>query len=125
MPTDPHSLLVLAASILVGGAFVATGMRLYANAEAAARILAGKNIPNPLFVVKAGAVIEIVLGALAVMGLFLPWVSLALAVFVLAATAMVHDFWRQSGQQREADLSIAIANLIMVGGLLGLAAATL
>ena len=45
--------------------------------------------------------------------------------FVLAATAMVHDFWRQTGQQRETDLGVAIANLIMVGGLLGLAAATL
>ena len=125
MQADLQSILILAATVLAGSAFLVTGMRMHANIDMVAGILAAKGIPYPRFVAMSGAAIEVVLGGLMIVGVWLPAISIALAVFVLAATAMVHDFWRQTGQQRETDLGIAIANLIMVGGLLGLAAATL
>ena len=125
MPTDLGSILILVSSVLVGAGFFATGMRLYASADSVAALLASKGVPYPKFVAKAGAAIEIVLGALAVMGLWLPFVAIAMAIFVLAASAMVHDFWRQTGAARDLEIRTTLCNLIMSGGLLGLAAATL
>lgn len=125
MPTDFGSILILVGSILAGGGFFVTGMQLYASADSVAELLASKGIPYPKFVAKAGASIEIVLGALAVMGLWLPFVAIAMAIFVLLASAMVHDFWRQTGTARDLEIRTTICNLIMTGGLLGLAAAAL
>ena len=48
--------------------------------------------------------------------------ALALAIFTLVATVLVHDFWNMQGEERLARSRVALANLGLVGGLLLLAA---
>ncbi len=124
MALDP-ALLLLIARVLIGGAFFVIGIRILLSLKLVAGFLAAKNIPYPTFVAASGAAIEIVLGALAIAGIALPAVSIGLALFVVAATLMGHDFWNQKGPQRSMELGTAISHLIMVGGLLSLAAASL
>lgn len=113
--------LALAGRILVGLLFILIGSRLLFIRRDVALLLAGKGIPAPLFVTLAGATIEIMLGVLALVGFGLPAVFLMMAVLVIAATLMVHDFWRQQGVMRVIDTNAVLSNSLVVGGLLGLA----
>ncbi len=116
------TMLGSAGRILVGGLFVAIGIRLVLGRRPVAMLLATKRVPQPLAVTVIGGAIEIVLGLAALAGVFLPYVFLAMAVFVIAATLMVHDFWRKRGTARSLELNIVLSHALLVGGLLVMAA---
>ncbi|MBN9433066.1 MAG: DoxX family membrane protein [Bosea sp.] len=116
------SFLALAGRILMGLLFVVIGIRLLMARRPVAGLLATKKIPLPLFVAVSGGAIEIALGAAAIAG-FAPRVTfLAMALFVIAATAMVHDFWTLSGQARAQEINHVLVHGLVVGGLLVMAA---
>ncbi len=119
---DTDVILLLLARILAGGAFIAIGIRLLRGLPLVVDLLKSKGIPLPRLVAQAGAVIEIFLGTLAISGLWLFEIAIAMAVFVVAATLMVHDIWNARGPQREKELNVILSNTIIVGGLLALAA---
>ena len=112
--------LVLAGRLLVGVALLVSGARLLAYLPMVSGLLAGKGVRHARVVAAAGGVFEIVTGLAVILGVWLPFVA-ALAVFILAATLMVHDFWNEDGMQRFADINAAIANVIIIGALLALA----
>ena len=56
-----------------------------------------------------------------VLGLYTQLVALALAVFTLLATLMVHGFWRFEGEDRLIRSRIFTGNLGIIGGLLYIA----
>lgn len=116
------SILAIAARVLVGLIFVVIGVRLLLGRSLVAALLAQKRIPAPAFVTLAGAAIEIVLGLLMIAGIMPSLVSIAMAVFVVAATVMVHDFWRLKGQRRAIEVNTVLTHTLVVGGLLAMAA---
>lgn len=116
------SILAIAARLLVGLIFVVIGVRLLLGRSLVAALLAQKRIPAPAFVTLAGAAIEIVLGLLMIAGIMPSLVSIAMAVFVVAATVMVHDFWRLKGQRRAIEVNTVLTHTLVVGGLLAMAA---
>ncbi|MBN8999030.1 MAG: DoxX family protein [Rhizobiales bacterium] len=118
---DP-ALLALAGRILVGVIFVVVGVRLLMARSAVASLLATKKVPQPAFVALAGGSIEIVLGALAVTGIATRLVALAMIVFVVAATVMVHDFWNIQGSRRALEVNTVLTHGLVVAGLLIMAA---
>jgi putative oxidoreductase len=114
-------LLVLVGRLLIGGAFLVSGIRLLKYLPMLSGMLAAKGVPYPRFVAAAGGVFEVVMGLIAMSGVWFPAVAIALAVFIVAATVMAHDFWNEEGMQRFADINAVIANTIIVGALLTLA----
>jgi putative oxidoreductase len=114
-------LLVLVGRLLIGGAFLVSGIRLLKYLPMVSGMLAAKGVPYPRFVAAAGRVFEVVMGLVAMSGVWFPVVTIALAVFIVAATVMAHDFWNEEGMQRFADINAMIANTIIVGALLTLA----
>jgi putative oxidoreductase len=86
-------------------------------------LLESKGVPYPKLVATGGAVFEVLIGAIVIAGYWLPIAFAALAIFVGAATIMVHNFWTESGAQRANDINAAISNVIIVGALLALARA--
>jgi len=116
------SVLALAGRILVGLLFVVIGARLLLARHPVAGLLATKKMPLPLFVASAGGVIEICLGAAAIAGFALQLTFPAMALFVVAATAMVHDFWNLAGQARAQEVNHVLVHGLVVGGLLVMAA---
>jgi len=116
------SVLALAGRIIVGVLFVVIGARLLMARRPVAGLLATKKIPMPRFVAVAGGAIEIALGVAAIAG-FAPRVTfLAMALFVIAATAMVHDFWTLAGQARAQEINHVLVHGLVVAGLLVMAA---
>jgi putative oxidoreductase len=114
-------LLVLVGRLLIGGAFLVSGIRLLKYLPMVSGMLAAKGVPYPRFVAAAGGVFEVVMGLIAMSGVWFQAVAIALAVFIVAATVMAHDFWNEEGMQRFADINAVIANTIIVGALLTLA----
>jgi putative oxidoreductase len=114
-------LLVLVGRLLIGGAFLVSGIRLLKYLPMVSGMLAAKGVPYPRFVAAAGGVFEVVMGLVAMSGVWFPVVTIALAVLIVAATVMAHDFWNEEGMQRFADINAMIANTIIVGALLTLA----
>jgi putative oxidoreductase len=114
-------LLVLVGRLLIGGAFLVSGIRLLKYLPMVSGMLAAKGVPYPRFVAAAGGVFEVVMGLVAMSGVWFPVVTIALAVFIVAGTVMAHDFWNEEGMQRFADINAMIANTIIVGALLTLA----
>ena len=55
-------------------------------------------------------------------GVYVVEAALALALFTIAATVKVHNFWTMQGEQRLVISRVAMANLAVAGGLLVLAA---
>jgi putative oxidoreductase len=113
--------LALIGRVLVGAAFLFSGVRMLINLPLIGGLLAAKGVPYPRLVGAAGGVFEMVMGLAAVVGVWFPGVAIALAVFIVAATIMVHDFWNAEGMQRITDVNAVISNVIIVGALLGLA----
>jgi putative oxidoreductase len=113
--------LVVIGRILIGVAFVVSGVRMIQAFQPVAGLLKAKRVPFPVFVTGAGIAIEIVFGLLAIAGVQLPAVALVLAVFVVAATLMVHRFWEERSPQRDQDINVVVSNAIIVGALLALA----
>lgn len=107
--------------VLVGAAFLVSGVRILMAVPMLGGLLAAKGVPYPVFVAGAGGVIEVVLGLAAIAGFWFPVVALLLAAFVVVATVMVHNFWTEDGAQRGADINAVISNVIIVGALIALA----
>jgi putative oxidoreductase len=118
-------LFILIARILIGGAFVFSATGMARNFGFVRQFLTSKGIPFPVFVGIFGIIIELTLGAMMILDLYVPWVALALAAFVVAATLMCHDFWRMGGPERMAEINHVVSNTIIVGALIGFAAALL
>lgn len=114
--------LAFAGRVIVGFLFVVIGVRLLMARQPVSGLLAAKKIPLPLFVAIAGGVIEIALGAAAVAGFAPRATFLAMALFVIAATAMVHDFWKLAGPAQAQEINHVLVHGLVVGGLLVMAA---
>lgn len=114
-------LLVLVGRLLIGGALLVSGIRLLRYLPMVSGLLATKGVPYPRFVAAAGGVFEIVMALVVLSGAWFPVAAVAIAIFIVAATVMAHDFWNEDGMQRFADINAVIANTIIVGALLTLA----
>lgn len=114
--------VALAGRLVVGALFVVIGVRLLIGRRAVAMLLGSKGLPQPLAITIVGGTLEILLGLAALVGLVLPAVFVAMALFVIAATAMVHDFWNKKGMARTLDVNVVLSHGLIVGGLMVMAA---
>ena len=124
MQPEAAILLVLGRALL-GGLFVVGGIRHLFILPIVTAAIAARGIPTPSLVLLAGTAFEVVAGVLLLLGLFVPWVSLGLAAFTVAASVMLVNFWDMEGPAREAARSSFQSNLAIVGGLFVAAAHSL
>jgi putative oxidoreductase len=121
--------------ILVPLVFLVEGIRKLMNVEGITKMLADNNVPIPDQVIPylggmpkyqaAGYLIAAVevLGALMIMaGLAARWAALVLVVFTAATIFFVHHFWDMTGDAYFSNMTDALKNLSIMGGLLLVAA---
>ena len=116
-----HSAILLAVRILLSLVYLFSGIEKSTHFQRTKEEFNRENIPlRP-----ASAIFTIVLHLVAPTCLILGWLvtemAIALAVFTLTATLMVHHFWTMQGDERLARTRVALANLGLIGGLLLLA----
>lgn len=118
--------ILLAARIVVGGAFLIIGIRNVGNHKLIAGMIGGNRFPMPEFLAATGVAMQIGFGALMAVGLFPIVSAVGLLVFTVVATLMAHSFWMFPDKaQRTQETGAFLSNMIMVGGLLALVAAAL
>lgn len=104
--------------ILLGGVFVWAGLEHFLRFRTIAGQLAEQGFPAPVPLLAAGSLLEIAAGLCVALGFYRPYAPAALVVFTIAASAMVLNFWRYSGQQRQGLRSAFIINFAVIGGLI-------
>jgi putative oxidoreductase len=114
--------LLAAARIVTGLAFAIIGVRNIRNHAMIAGLLRSRGVPLPSLSAAAGIGMQIGFGVLMITGLAPVVAALGLAVFVVMATAIAHWPFGKPPAERDQEITACLANLIMLGGLLALAA---
>ena len=108
----------LAGRILIALPFVYFGVLKLLNWEMMVGWMASMGWPVPWFWNGAAVVLEIVGGLLLVAGFQARWAALALALYLVSVTFVIHDFWAFEGVERSAEIENFGKGLMIIGGLL-------
>lgn len=108
--------------LLFGGLFLYNGYNHFVDYEGRVGYSEYKGIPAPeLSVISSGVVL--VLASIGIIAGVYPVISAgALAVFLIVATPLFHDFWNVSGEDRQNELNHFLKNVGLLGGALVLVA---
>ena len=117
--------------ILLSLVFVVAGIQKLMDIRPTADMLAATKIPIPDQIVPylggipkyealgyLVAAIELICGLMVLIGLKARWGALVLTVFTAATIILVHHFWDMSGEAFNSNLTEALKNLSIMGGLL-------
>jgi len=121
IPEEWFPAVTLAARVFMATVFFVSAVEKSLNFSRATNEFAKDNIPGGRLAVVFTIFLHLVASVCLVAGWYVTEMALSLALFTLIATALVHDFWNMSGDERLARSRIALANLGLIGGLLLLA----
>jgi len=110
--------LLIVGRILLASLFVAAGIKHCFLGKIMVPMIAARGIPYPKVVFTLGSAMEFALGVLLMLGIQVFWAALGLAVFTIAATVMLVNFWDMKGPERETAIMSFQYNVAIIGGLL-------
>lgn len=125
MPVDLPSTLLFLGRLLLGGVFLFAGLRNIQNAAFLTQLMAARGVPQARLALWVGIVLQIVAGALVIVGLWTTMAAAVLVVFLIAATPMFHNFWDHQGPDRASRINGFVGNVALSGGFLTLIAQSL
>ncbi|MEF8819069.1 MAG: DoxX family membrane protein [Haloferacaceae archaeon] len=109
--------------VLFGALLAFTGVNHFQNVDAMTGYAEHKGVPLPRVGV-VGSGVVLVGGGLGVAAGVAPVLSAgALAVFLVAAAVLFHDFWAVSEEEKQNEMNHFIKNVAMAGGALAFLAA--
>lgn len=124
MSAEHAQWLQILARILMGSLFVIGGLHhLPILADLSSR-LAQRGVPLPRLALGLGTAWQIVLGALLMAGLWVPWAALGLIAFTVIASLLLLNFWSMQGEARAGAQNQFLTNCAVIGGLLHAAVTT-
>jgi putative oxidoreductase len=116
MSTQGFPLLV--ARILLALMFVLSGISKLTGLEGTAGYIASVGLPAAQLLAIGAGVLEVVAGALLIVGWQARWAALALAAFTVVASLLFHNFWAMPKEQQFMQQLMFMKNLAITGGLL-------
>ena len=122
IPEPWFSVTILVARVLLSVVYLVSSIEKGRNFSAALEEFAKANVPALRLTVIGTIALHFVASLCLIAGWLVTEMATALALFTLAATIKVHDFWNMAGMERLERSRIALANFGLVGGLLLLAA---
>lgn len=118
MPNETSLLLWFIGRLLLGGLFVAGGLRHFFVLPAVVPAVAARGIPLARAAVIAASCFEIVAGMALIAGYQVTWAASCLIAFTLVASVTLLNFWDQEGPTRDGSISAWMSNIALIGGLL-------
>lgn len=106
------------ARILLALMFVTAGISKLTGIEGTAGYIASVGLPAAQLLAIGAGVLELVAGALLIVGFQARWAALALAAFTVIASVLFHNFWAMPADQAFMQQLIFMKNLAVTGGLL-------
>lgn len=114
--------ILVAASLLLGGAFVFAGLRNIVNAAFLTQLMTDRGVPQAGLALWVGIALQVVAGGLVVVGIWTAPAAAGLILFLVVATIMFDNFWDHQGPERAARINGFVANVALTGGFLSLMA---
>lgn len=109
--------------LLLSGIFVMSGITKFTDWEQTAGFMESEGMVAVPFFLAAAAIIEIVGGLMLLVGWKARCAALLLALYLIPATAIFHDFWTDSDPaERMNQMQHFMKNAAIMGGLLVVAA---
>jgi putative oxidoreductase len=106
------------ARVLLALMFVLSGISKLTGLEGTAGYIASVGLPAAQLLALGAGVLEVVAGALLIVGFQARWAALALAAFTVIASVLFHNFWAMPQEQQFMQQLMFMKNLAVVGGLL-------
>jgi len=113
--------MLIVGRVLIGGVFIYGGIEHFLALKPLTGMMRQRGVPLPLTVLVVGSLFQIALGLALIAAVLVPWASLGLVVFTIAATIMFLNFWDMEGATRVGAKNTFVVNVALVGGLLVLA----
>jgi putative oxidoreductase len=123
MSADTAHVLILLGRFLLGAHFFIAGVRNFRSFTAHTAALGERNVPLPAASLAIALVVQTIGGAMVALGLGPVIAAPALIVFTIVATALYHNFWAFTGDERVMHTNFTLTNMALCGALL-MAAAT-
>jgi putative oxidoreductase len=118
MTLETAEALHLAGRALLGGLFVAGGIRHFFILPVLTQIMAGRGLPAPRLALVVGSVFQLAAGLLLIFGIWTAAASFGLVLFTIVASMIFLNFWDMEGPAQEAALNGFLSNIAIIGGLL-------
>jgi uncharacterized membrane protein YphA (DoxX/SURF4 family) len=106
--------------VLFGALLAFTGVNHFQNVDAMTGYAEAKGLPLPRVGVVGSGVVLIAGGLGIVAGVAPVLAAGALAVFLVAAAVLFHDFWAAPEEERQNEMNHFVKNVVMAGGALTL-----
>ncbi|CAN7648786.1 DoxX family protein [Mesorhizobium amorphae] len=114
--------ILVAARLLLGGAFVFAGLRNIVNAAFLTQLMTDRGVPQAGLALWVGIALQVVAGGLVVVGIWTAPAAAGLILFLAVVTIMFDNFWDHQGPERAARINGFVANVALTGGFLSLMA---
>ncbi len=113
----------LVARVLFGGVLAFTGVNHFQDVDAMTGYAEAKGLPLPRVGVVGSGVVLVAGGLGLVAGVAPVLAAGALAVFLVVAAVLFHDFWAVPQDQQQEEMTHFLKNVALAGGALSLLAA--
>ena len=117
-------IVFIIARILMGLPFIVAGIRNFRNLGRLVGLMESRKVPSARIATIIGVAVQLVSAVLIAIGVLVPWAALGLAIFLAAATLIVHPYWTFPPEERFPHINACIVNTALVGGFLLLFAVT-
>ena len=105
--------------VLYGGYFLYSAYGHFTKTDSLAHYAAMKKVPSPRLAVQASGLLLLVGGAGIVLGGWIQWAVLALALFLVPVSFAMHSFWGdQDPNMKMSDMTHFLKNMALLGGAL-------
>lgn len=116
------NVFALIGRILLAAIFLVSGFGKIGGFQGLIGAIASKGFPAPEFFAAATIALELIGGAMLIVGWRARWAALALAAFTVLLCFLFHNFWAMPEAQRMMEQIQFLKNMGIVGGLLYIAA---
>ena len=104
--------------LLLSLIFIASAAGKLNEWEGTAKMMADKGLPAVDALLSVVIVLELVGGLLVLLGFYTRWGVVALLVFLVPASVVMHNFWAYEGAERMQQMINFMKNISIMGGLL-------
>lgn len=122
MNSTMASAVALVGRILLAAMFLMAGYGKIGGFAGTVGYISSVGLPAPQVLAAAAVVVELVGGALLLIGWKARWAALALAGFTVMASVLFHNYWAMPAAQQMVQQLMFTKNAAVVGGLLMVAA---
>ncbi len=116
---DPRFIGFVLGRLLMGGYFLMMGVTHFMKNEMMTGYAASKGVPKPKLAVMAAGLLLIAGGLGILSGFYVEWSLLALVLFLVPVSFMMHAFWKESDpMKRMPDQVNFMKNMALLGSVL-------